>query len=135
MEELFARIWENLADRVSGPMWLRLVLQPAVATVFAVRDGLADAHEGKPGYFWALIIHKGQRRDLIAEAWSSIAKIFAMAMLMDLIYQLIVQRWIYPFEIIIVAFLLAVVPYVLVRGPVNRIVRRFFRGPASSSPS
>jgi hypothetical protein len=48
-----------------------------------------------------------------------------MAMIIDGIYQLIVQRWIYPVEILIVAFLLAVVPYVLIRGPVNRLVRRF----------
>jgi hypothetical protein len=47
---------------------------------------------------------------------------------MDCIYQLIVQRWIYPLEIVIVAFLLAVVPYILIRGPLNRVVRRFSSG-------
>jgi len=32
-----------------------------------------------------------------------------------------VVRWIYPLELIIVAIALAVVPYVLIRGPVNRL--------------
>ena len=124
MEELFARVWEDLVARVSGPMKFRLVLQPAVAVFFAIRAALSDAREGKPGYFWAVITHKDQRIELLKEGWSSVAKIFLMAMIMDAIYQWIVQRWIYPGEIVIVAFLLAVVPYVLVRGPVNRVVRR-----------
>jgi len=125
MEEFFVRIWENLADRVSGPMWFRLIMQPLVAAFFAVRAAMSDAREGKPGYFWAVITHKGERRELIKEGWASVAKVFVMAVVIDAIYQLIVQRWIYPGEIAIVAFLLAVVPYVLIRGPVNRIIRRY----------
>src|SRR3954452_7919934 len=124
MEELFARIWENLSDRVSGPMWLRLVLQPSVAIIFAVRDGLKDAREQKPAFFLTLITSRDQRMDLIRDGWSSIVKVFFIAMVVDAIYQLIVERWIYPGEIFIVAFLLAVVPYTLVRGPVSRIFRR-----------
>jgi hypothetical protein len=124
MEELFARIWENLTDRVSGPMWLRLVLQPSVAIFFAIRDGLKDAREQKPAFFSTLITSRDQRMDLIRDGWSSIVKVFFMAMVVDAIYQLIVERWIYPGEIFIVAFLLAVVPYTLVRGPVSRIFRR-----------
>jgi hypothetical protein len=135
MEDLFARIWENIGDRVSGPMWFRLVLQPIVASSFAVRDALADAREGKAGYFWAVMTHKGSRRDLIREGWTSVAKIFVMAMIIDAIYQLIVQRWIYPGEILIVAFLLAVVPYVLIRGPFNRFVRRFVKRSANTPGS
>lgn len=125
MEELFARVWDNLGERVSGPMWFRLILQPAVASFFAIRAALNDARQERPGYFWAVITHKDKRLELLREGWSSVAKIFLMAMIMDAIYQWIVKRWIYPGEIAIVAFILAVVPYVLIRGPVNRIVRRF----------
>jgi len=32
-----------------------------------------------------------------------------------------VFRWIYPLEVLLVAFLLACVPYLLIRGPVNRL--------------
>jgi hypothetical protein len=135
MEELFARIWENIGDRVSGPMWFRLILQPLVASTCAVRDALSDARDGRPGYFWAVMTHKGVRRDLIREGWTSVAKIFVMAMIIDAIYQLIVQRWIYPFEILLVAFVLAVVPYVLIRGPVNRFVRRFMGSKTEVAPT
>ena len=127
MEELFTRIWEGLAERVSGPMWLRLVLQPTVAAFFAVRDGLKDARAGRPAYFWSLLTVKEHRRDLIRDGWMSIAKVFFMAMVVDAIYQFIVQRWISPVEVVVVAFILAVDPYLWVRGPVNRLGRRFVK--------
>jgi hypothetical protein len=40
MEELFARVWENLIGRVSGPLTFRLILQPIMAVIFAIRAGL-----------------------------------------------------------------------------------------------
>jgi len=40
---------------------------------------------------------------------------------LDCIYQIIILHWIHPLEAIVVAFLLAIIPYLLVRGPVNRI--------------
>ena len=41
-----------------------------------------------------------------------------------MIYQFIEQRWVYPGEAVLVAIILAIVPYLLIRGPVNRIARR-----------
>ena len=45
------------------------------------------------------------------------------AIVIDVVYQFIVFRWFYPGEALVVAFVLAIVPYLLVRGPVNRIAR------------
>ena len=47
---------------------------------------------------------------------------FSLAFLLDVVYQLIVFRWVYPFESLAVAIILAFLPYVLLRGVVNRIV-------------
>ena len=106
-------------------MWFRTVMQPAVAIFFAVRDGLNDARLGRPPYLWKIFTnHSGHRRELIRDGWTSIAKVFFMAMVIDVIYQLVVQWWIYPLEIVIVAIVLAVVPYILIRGPFNRILQR-----------
>jgi hypothetical protein len=52
-----------------------------------------------------------------------VAKVFVMAVVIDVVYQYIVFRWFYPGEALFVAFILAFVPYLLIRGPVNRIVR------------
>ena len=134
MEELLARVWENLGERVSGPMWFRLILQPAVAVFFAARDGLKDERLGRPPYFWKVLTnHHGHRNELIRDGWTSISKVFIMAILIDGIYQFIVQRWIYPLELVTIAILLAVVPYVLVRGPLNRLVSLFRGGKVSDT--
>jgi hypothetical protein len=108
-------------------MTFRIILQPAMATLLAVRAGLKDAREGRPAYFWTILSDPVQRADLLREGWKAIARVFFLAIIMDAIYQWIVQRWIYPGEIVIVAILLAVIPYLLIRGPVNRIARRWFR--------
>src|SRR5437773_7771 len=124
MKDMLIRGWMNLVDRVGGPMTFRIILQPAMATLLAVRAGLKDAREGRPPYLWTVLTDPEQRADLLREGWKAIARVFLLAVIMDVIYQWIVLRWIYPGELLLVAVLLAVVPYLLVRGPVNRIARR-----------
>lgn len=48
-------------------------------------------------------------------------KIFVVALVMDTVYQLIVFHWIYATEAIVTAVILALVPYILLRGPINRL--------------
>ena len=127
MEELIARAWEGLVDRIGGPMTFRLILQPLMATLLAVRAGLKDAREGRPPYLWTLLTDPGQRVELLLQGWRSIARVFMLAVVMDLIYELVMGRWFYPFETLTVAIVLAVVPYLVLRGPVNRIARRWRR--------
>jgi hypothetical protein len=124
MDDLLNRIVENLIGRVSGPMKFRLILQPLMAIIFAVRAGLKDAKEGKVPYNWALISDPDHRRALLRSGWKSAGKVFVMAIIIDLVYQWIVFRRFYPFEALLVAVILAFIPYLLIRGPVTRIVRR-----------
>lgn len=124
MEHMITRIWVSMIMRISGPMKFRLVLQPTMATIFAIRDGLKDAREGKPAYFWGLFTHAADRKSMLEDGWKSVGKVFILAIVLDFVYQYIVQRWIYPGEALIVAIILAIIPYTLVRGPVNRIARR-----------
>jgi len=129
MEDLIARGWEGLINRVGGPMTFRLILQPLMATLLALRAGLKDAREGRPPYLWTLLTEPEQRVDLLREGWRSIVRVFVLAVVMDLIYEWVVGRSFYPLETLIVAIMLAVVPYLLFRGPVNRIARRWRRVP------
>lgn len=124
MEEMWTRFWENLFGRVGGPMTFRLILQPIMAAIFAVRSGLKDAKEGKPAYFWALFTNSVHRRDMLRDGWKSVGKVFVIAIIIDLVYQLIVFRWFYPVEALLVAAILAFIPYLVIRGPVSRIARR-----------
>jgi hypothetical protein len=135
VEDLLTRFVEHLIGRVHGPMTFRLLLQPAMALLCAVRDGVKDAREGRPPYFWALFTHAGARSDLLREGSRAVARILVLGVVMDLIYQLIVFRWLYPLELVTMALLLAFVPYLLARGPVNRVVRFWITRSVSSSSS
>ncbi len=118
------RFVENLVDRVTGPMKFRLLLQPLMAVIFAVMSGLKDAKAGKPPYFWALLTEPAHRRDMLKDGWKSVGKVFVLALVLDVVYQFVVARFIYPGEAIVVALSLAIVPYLIVRGLVTRIARR-----------
>ena len=48
MDDMSTRIVTDLLDRVTGPMKFRLVLQPIMATIFAIHAGLHDARAGQP---------------------------------------------------------------------------------------
>jgi hypothetical protein len=108
-------------------MKFRLVLQPAVASYFAIRAGLADAKAGRPPYFWELVWEPGERVAMIRDAWKRVGKVFILAFVLDIVYQLLVLHFIYLGEAIIVAFALAIVPYLLLRGPAMRIARLISR--------
>jgi len=124
MEEHWARFVENMAGRVSGPMKLRLVFQPLMAMFFAIRSGMNDAKLGRPPFFWALFTSREHRADMLKEGWKSAGKVFVLAMALDVVYQFVELRTVYPGEAVIVAFVLAIVPYLIVRPVVARLARR-----------
>jgi hypothetical protein len=121
--------WDDLGGRIDGPFAFRLIIQPMVAAILATRAGMKDAHEGRPPHGWAILTDSSTRCDLLRESCKDVAKVFAAAVIIDLIYQIIVFRWIYPVQSLIVGVILALLPYLLIRGPVNRIAR-FWRANA-----
>lgn len=127
MRDMLMRMLMNVSDRVGGPMTFRIILQPLMASLLAIRAGMKDAQAGRPPYFWTILTDSSQRGDLMREGWKSVARVFFLAIIMDVIYQVIVLNWVYPGEVLLIAVLLAVVPYLLIRGPVNRLVRRLRR--------
>jgi hypothetical protein len=124
MDQMWTRIADSMVARVEGPMKFRIVLQPLMATFFAVKSGLADAKAGKPPYFWTLLTDSGARASMLKDGWKSVGRIFLLAVVLDVAYQIYVQHFVYPGEVIIVAFILAIVPYLIVRGLVTRVARK-----------
>lgn len=122
MQEL-ERIVHDLFARMDGPLHFRFIVQPLMAITFAIVDGVKDAKARKRAYFWALVSTSGDRKQLMKDGWKSIGRIFILAIILDSIYQMKVHSngAIYAGELVIVAFLLAIVPYLIVRGPANRI--------------
>jgi hypothetical protein len=120
MGDTLLRFWADLVARIDGPMSFRVVLQPMVAIALGIRAGIVDARTGKPLYFFALLTSGvADRRRQLRQGWRDVARVFVLALIMDAAYQILEYRWLYPVEMLIVAFLLACVPYLAVRGPAN----------------
>jgi hypothetical protein len=122
--DIFSRFAADLVGRLTGPMTFRLVLQPIMAMLQATKDGLGDARAGRPPYFWSLFTQPAlERRRLIQEGLHAVLRVIILGIVMEIAYQLIVFRWVYPGELVAVVLILAFLPYVLCRGPVNRLAR------------
>ena len=134
MNLLLGGVWDLLVGRTEGPLKMRLILQPTVAILLAIRAGLKDARAGRPPYFWAMLSHPDLRRELIRQGWKDVGKVFIIATIFDCAYQWLVSRSIHPLEALKIAVLLAIVPYVLLRGPVMRIAQRLGVGAGSPRP-
>jgi hypothetical protein len=117
------RLWQNLLDRPGGPMTFRFVLQPVMVTIAAVRDGLRDARNGRSPYLWTMLTQPAKVQGRLNEGLIATARIILLGLGMDLVYQAIVFETFHPAEAVLIAILLAFVPYLLLRGPVTRIAR------------
>ena len=122
--DLVARVWEQLAGRIEGPFAFRFVCQPLVAAILALRAGIADAQDQRVPYLWSVLSDPLQRPQLIREGIKDLTRVFVFAIGLDVAYQVIVFRWVYPLQSLVVAVLLAIVPYMLIRGPVTRLKSR-----------
>ena len=123
MREFFWRVWSDLVGRTEGPMKYRLLAQPLSAIIMAIFAGLRDARENKPPFFWSIAFHPEFRGEMLKQGWKDIGKVFLIACALDVVYQVIALRTVWPGEAIVVATLLAVIPYVFVRATTGRILK------------
>ncbi len=120
---------DGLLARLQGPMSFRFLMQPLMALFLAFRDGRKDAREGRPPYFWGLFTDPEHRDDMLRSGWKSIGKVFIVAIILDNVFQYIVfHNFHRPGAGLIVGVILALVPYLLLRGPVSRLMRPQTKG-------
>jgi len=133
--ESLGRLWSDILDRPGGPMTFRFILQPTMALIAAIRDGVRDARLGRRPYLWALIHgvrDPGGRAGRLWEGVIATARILLLGIVMDVIYQWRELDTFYPAQAAVIAILLAFVPYLVFRGPIERIAERWVARPASS---
>jgi hypothetical protein len=104
-------------------MSFRFILQPTMAALAALHDGIRDARLGRDPYLWTVLTNPEKRAGRLREALIATARILLLGFAMDGIYQAIVLKTFYPGEMVIIAILLAFVPYLLLRGAFARIAR------------
>jgi hypothetical protein len=118
----FTRTIEDLVGRLDRPLHFRFIFQPLMAALLAIRDGRREAHEGRTPF--RVITRPGQRRDVLLSSWKPVGKLFVVALILDALYQFKALDWFYPGQALLVGVFLAIVPYLLLRGPANRLTSR-----------
>ena len=119
--------WVNLVDRTTGPMSFRVYLQPSMALLAALRQGIRDARLGQSPYLMRLVFSThAERRQLLHESIVATRRVLLVGVLMDVIYQFTLFGTLkYPVETVVVSVLLAFIPYLIMRGPITRLARRW----------
>ena len=131
MIDMLIRLWQNVLERTEGPMNLRFFLQPGMAIFFAIRAAFKDVKNNHVPYLKRFANAEGTRKEVAKEAWKDFGKVFIIAIILDIVYQLVVifkfktESNFYPLESIVVSFLLSFIPYIFFRGPVSRLVSYF----------
>lgn len=128
--EVIERVWHQLLARPDEPMSFRFILQPSMAAIAAIHDGVRDEQAGRRFDVRTLAITSRHRATALRQALIATARIVFLGIVMDLIYQVLVLKTLYPAEAPIIAVLLGLVPYLVIRGPATIIARRW-RGHAS----
>lgn len=123
--ETVGRVWHNLLNRPDGPLVFRMFLQPTMAAIAAVLNGLEDARLRRPPFWVAVLRHPELRWRRLNEATVATSRIMLLGLVMDGIYQYIEFDAFHPVEAVAITLALAFLPYVLLRGLVSRMARRY----------
>ena len=126
-QDVFSRALHNILRRSGGPMSFRFILQPTMAALAALHDGIRDARTQQPPYVWTMLTHPESRGPRLREGLIATARIMLLGLAMDAVYQIAVLRAFYPGEMAAVAVLLAFFPYLLLRGPMGRLAHWWFQ--------
>jgi hypothetical protein len=118
------RIWRNLLDRPTARMSFRFVLQPSMAAITAVYDGFQDARRNRAPFFRTILWYPKKRVGRLREGLNAIARLVLLCVAIDTVYQILELRTFHPNEALIVALLLALTPYIVIRGLATRILLR-----------
>src|SRR5262245_52190819 len=76
--EVTERLWHDLIQRPDEPMRFRFILQPVMAAIVAIRDGLKDVRAGRKPYFWMAL---GVTR--LREGVNATARIILLGIVME----------------------------------------------------
>jgi hypothetical protein len=122
--EVQGRLWSNIFERAGGPMSFRFILQPTVAFLAALHDGIRDVRHGHKAFFWSVRGNDPtQQAGRLREGLTSVSRVILLGLSMDVIYQFKELDQFYPAEAVMMALLLAVIPYFIFRWIVEHVAR------------
>ena len=98
-------------------------MQPIIAIVLGVRGGLADAKAGKPPYLHGLLFHAEHRREFFRSGVAHIRNLLAVAIVLDIVFQLVLYHSVHPGAALVVGPILICIPYAVSRALTTRLAR------------
>ncbi|MBD3244348.1 MAG: hypothetical protein GF331_27400 [Chitinivibrionales bacterium] len=131
--EALTTFFTQMADRLTGPLSFRFILQPAIAVLLGVRDGRLDAKAGLPPFILDVLIHRQARKQRLGHALRSTLSAIVVGVIVDALAQYLIFRAIYPLQALLVGTVIIALPYAVARGLANRAIslRRHARGGGS----
>jgi hypothetical protein len=118
---------EGLARRLAGPANFRFILQPLIAAIAGIRDGVSDAKLGLRPYGFAVLFDSNSRGELLGAALKRTAIPLLVGVVIDMVVQWMLFRRVLFSAAILVGVLLVGLPYIVARGVTNRILHRRYK--------
>ena len=114
---------EAIIIRLAGPMGLRIVIQPLVALLLGVRDGIKDAKGGESPFIFGLVTNRVDRKAKLTSLFKSLSKVIIISVTLEVIIQYLLLGQVHVIGLIFYVILL-VVPYSLARDITNTVATK-----------
>ena len=122
---------EGLARRLAGPANFRFILQPLIAAIAGIRDGVSDAKLGLRPYGIVVLFDSDSRGELLGAGLRRTAIPLVVGVVIDMVVQWMLFQRVLLSAAVLVGVLLVGLPYIAARGLTNRILRRRYKDEAT----
>jgi hypothetical protein len=113
---------QRLIAQLTGPMHVRFILQPALAIILGIRDGIHDAKEGKPAFLWDLLTNTAGCKGQLKSAVRRLLIPLIVAIVLEAIAQHLLFDQVRILRAVVLGVTIIGLPYSLARGVTNRMV-------------
>jgi hypothetical protein len=117
-------IVDRVAARLAGPFSFRFVLQPIVAIVLGVRDGIRDGRQGTQSFLLDFLGNPHSRKPHLQQALRRLFLPPTVAIILDGLVQFLLFGWVRVSGAVTAGPVLMGLPYIIARAVTNWIVFR-----------
>jgi hypothetical protein len=128
-------VFQRFIERLTGPMHVRFIVQPVMAIILGIRDGLRDAREGRTPFLQDLCTRPEGRAGKLKETLVRLLIPLIVAIMLDAVVQYMLFERVRVLGAIVVGTLIMGLPYSIARGITNRIASARLHSPFQTRPS
>ena len=128
-------VLERFIDRLTGPMHVRFIVQPVMAIILGIRDGIRDAREGRTPFLQDVCTRPEGRARKLKEALVRLLIPLIVAIVLDAVVQYMLFQRVRVLGAVVVGTVIMGLPYSIARGITNRIASARIHAPFETRPS